>query len=128
MHPRNAGLEEPFLQLMPDYLEGMTLRGLGGDMRRPRCTAARSSCCEAEHVAARPISLELHVERVARHGAGALSHARFSELLAADATPEEIVVTFLAMLELYKRGAVDLVQDRLFGDIEVLDVTDEDVD
>ena len=28
MHPRQAGLEPQFLGLMPDYLEGITLRGL----------------------------------------------------------------------------------------------------
>lgn len=126
MLPRNAALEERFLQLMPDYLEGVTLRTLAvtcADLMSRR----EVFLLEAEHVAARPISLELHVDRVADM-VRARYRTRFSELLAADATPQEIVVTFLALLELYKRGAVDLVQDRLFGDIEVLDVTDEDVD
>jgi segregation and condensation protein A len=32
----------------------------------------------------------------------------------------EVVVRFLAVLELYKRGMVDLDQPRTFGDIEVV--------
>ena len=63
MHPRQAGLEEPFLKLMPDYLEGITLRGLGvvcADLLAKR----EVFLLEAEHVASMPISLELHVRYV----------------------------------------------------------------
>jgi segregation and condensation protein A len=126
MLPRNAALEERFLALMPDYLEGVTLRTIAvtcADLMSRR----EVFLLEAEHVAARPISLELHVDRVADM-VRSRGRTRLSELLAADATPSDLVVTFLALLELYKRGAVDLVQDRIFGDIEVLDVSDEDVD
>ena len=126
MRPRNAPLEERFLTLMPDYLEGLTLRTLA-----VTCAEMMSRrevfLLEAEHVAAKPISLELHVDRVSDL-VSSRGRTRFSELVAGDATPQEIVVTFLAILELYKRGLVDLVQDRLFGDIEVVDVSTEDVD
>ena len=126
MRPRNAALEERFLVLMPDYLEGLTLHTLA-----VTCAALMSRrevfLLEAEHVAARPISLELHVDRVSEVIAQR-GRTRFSELVAADATSQEIVVTFLAILELYKRGRVDLVQDRIFGDIEVVDVSEQDVD
>jgi len=117
MHPRAAGLEEPFLALMPDYLEGITLRGLavlcaGLDERR------EVFLLQAEHVAAMPIPLELHMESVRRsvNGRGTV---RFSELVEAGASNEILVVTFLAILELYKRGFVDVTQDALFGDIVV---------
>jgi segregation and condensation protein A len=126
MHPRNAALEERFLTLMPDYLEGLTLRTLA-----VTCAELMSRrevfLLEAEHVAARPISLELHIDRV-NDAISMLGRTRFSELVASDATSEEIVVTFLAILELYKRGRVDLVQDLIFGDIEVVDVSRQDVD
>ena len=126
MRPRNAALEDRFLSLMPDYLEGHTLRTLA-----VTCAGLMSRrevfLLEAEHVAAKPISLELHVDRVSDI-ISARGRTRFSELIASDATPQELVVTFLAILELYKRGRVDLVQDRLFGDIEVVDVSTEDVD
>ncbi|MBW6467772.1 MAG: segregation/condensation protein A [Coriobacteriia bacterium] len=117
MHPRQAGLEEPFVGLMPDYLEGLTLRGLAvicADLLHKR----EVFLLQAEHVAAAPISLELHTESVSRTLARA-GTVRFSELLGADPTPEVLVVTFLAILELYKRGRVQLRQDELFDDIVV---------
>jgi segregation and condensation protein A len=117
MHARAAGLEEPFLELMPDYLEGMTLRGLailcaGLDEKR------EVFLLQAEHVASMPIPLELHMESVRRSVRNG-GKVRFSELIEAGATSEIIVVTFLAILELYKRGLVDVSQDALFGDIVV---------
>lgn len=117
MHPRQAGLEEPFVGLMPDYLEGLTLRGLAvicADLLHRR----EVFLLQAEHVAAAPISLELHTESVSRTLARSGSVC-FTELLGDDPTPEIIVVTFLAILELYKRGRVHLSQDRLFDDIVV---------
>ncbi len=123
MHARQAGLEERFLKLMPDFLEGITLRSLGvicADLMVRR----EVFLLEAEHVASMPISLELHV----RHIAGLLAARRrrlFSELVAAGADAEEVVVTFLAILELYKRGEVDLRQDALFGEIEITSVEED---
>jgi segregation and condensation protein A len=118
MHARAAGLEEPFLKLMPDYLEGLTLRALGvicADLEHRR----EVFLLQAEHIAAAPISLELHVEGVSRT-LSKRKRAMFSELISAGARTEEMVVTFLAILELYKRGLVSLRQDANFGDIEIV--------
>jgi segregation and condensation protein A len=117
MHPRQAGLEPEFLKLMPDFLEGVTLHGLAvicADLEHRR----EVFLLQAEHVASKPISLELHAEAVFRR----LSNAKempFSELIGEDPTPEMVVVTLLAILELFKRGSADLRQDELFGDIIV---------
>jgi len=124
MHPRQAGLETEFLGLMPDYLEGLTLRGLAvicADLMRKRDVFL----LEAEHVASMPISLELHAESVRRRLQRDGS-ARFSELLGEDASPEIVVVTLLAILELYKRGFADVVQDGLFGDIVITHLSAEE--
>jgi segregation and condensation protein A len=43
----------------------------------------------------------------------------FSELLDGDERAETLVATFLAILELCKRGMVTLSQARVFGEIEV---------
>lgn len=118
MHPRQAGLEGPFVGLMPDYLEGLTLRGLAvicADLVHRR----EVFLLQAEHVAAAPISLELHTESVSRALARS-GKVCFSELLGMDPSPEVLVVTFLAILELYKRGRVELRQDELFDDIVVI--------
>jgi segregation and condensation protein A len=119
MHPRAAGLEEPFLRLMPDYLEGVTLRGLAvicADLEHGR----EIFLLEAEHVAAMPISLELHMESV-RRSVRDKGRIRFGDLMPAGAPPEVVVVTFLAILELYKLGALDVRQDEVFGEIEILE-------
>lgn len=123
MHPRAAGLEEPFLALMPDFLEGVTLRQIA--LICAELEARRDLfLLEAEHVAARPISLEEHVDMVEmRLRAG--GRVSFSELLCAGAAAEEIVVTFLAILELYKRGVAELRQEAPFGEIEVVAVEGE---
>lgn len=117
MHARAAGIEEPFLRLMPDYLEGITLRGLAvlcADLD----TRREIFLLQAEHVASMAVPLELHMESV-RRSVRTHKTVRFSELVAAGASLEIIVVTFLAILELYKRGVVDVTQDAVFGDIIV---------
>jgi segregation and condensation protein A len=119
MHPRGAGLEEPFLRLMPDYLEDITLRGLAvmcADLDHRR----EVFLLQAEHVASMPLSVELHMEGVRRSVRGK-GRVRFSELVAAGATAEIVVVTLLAILELYKRGVIDVRQEALFGDIEIVE-------
>jgi segregation and condensation protein A len=108
---------------MPDYLEGVTLHGLAvvcADLVHKR----EVFLLEAEHVAAAPISLELHVEGVARL-LRAGRRATFRELVNDGASVEELVVTFLAILELYKRGLVRLVQDVPFADIEIVGTGDQ---
>jgi segregation and condensation protein A len=50
---------------------------------------------------------------------GAAEHAHFRELLGEEPTRIEIVVTFLALLELVKRYRVSAKQDGLFTDIEI---------
>jgi len=117
MHARAAGIEEPFLALMPDFLEGVTLRGLAvlcADLESRR----EIFLLAAEHIASMPVPLELHMESVRRSIRGGKS-VRLSELVAAGASNEILVVTFLAILELYKRGVLDLKQDALFGDIVI---------
>ena len=124
MHPRQAGLEQEFLGLMPDYLEGLTLRGLAvicADLMHKR----EVFLLEAEHVASMPISLELHAESVRRRLQRDGS-ARFSDLLGDSPSPELVVVTLLAILELYKRGMADVAQDALFGDIVITHLTAEE--
>ena len=44
---------------------------------------------------------------------------RFSQLVNAETPTPIVVVTFLAVLELYKRSMVDLEQDEQFGDISI---------
>ena len=117
MHPRVAGPDPEFLGLMPDYLAGITLRGLAvicADLDGKRQTFL----LEAEHVAPHRMPLDLTVASVDRF---TMAHqtCTFRELLDGDATTEQLVVTFLAMLELAKRGSLTLSQDKIFGTIQI---------
>lgn len=117
MHPRVAGPDPEFLGLMPDYLAGITLRGLAvicADLDGKRQTFL----LEAEHVAPHRVPLDLTVASVDRF---TMAHqtCTFRELLDGDATTEQLIVTFLAMLELAKRGSLTLSQDEIFGTIQI---------
>lgn len=117
MHPRVAGPDPEFLGLMPDYLAGITLRGLAvicADLDGKRQTFL----LEAEHVAPHRVPLDLTVASVDRF---TMAHqtCTFRELLDGDATTDQLVVTFLAMLELAKRGSLTLSQDEIFGTIQI---------
>lgn len=117
MHPRLAGPDPEFLNLMPDYLAGITLRGLAvicADLDGRRETFL----LEAEHVAPHRVPLELTVASVDRVTMS-LPRTTFRELLDGEATTEQIVATFLAILELAKRGSVTLDQDENFGTITI---------
>ena len=119
MHARQAGLEPQFIGLVPDYLEGVTLHNLAvtcADIASRRDVFL----LEAEHIAAVPISMERHLESI-YHGMRQKRHVSFAELVGPDASAELIVVSLLAVLELYKRGVVSLAQEQACGDI-VLDL------
>lgn len=117
MLPRTAGPDPEFLGLMPNFLEGIPLRSLAvicADL-----TARRESfLLDAEHVAPRRLPIALTVAAVDR-----ITRARgtvtFTELLEGRRTPEAVVSTFLAMLELFKRGAITVRQSELFGEIDI---------
>ncbi|MGO5210910.1 segregation/condensation protein A [Olsenella umbonata] len=117
MEPRTAGPDPEFMGLMPDYLEGITLRSLAvicADLDSRR----QGFLLEAEHIAPKrlPIALTVaSVDRVTR----AHPLVSFSDLLDGDLRPETLVATFLAILELEKRGSVVLTQEHTFGEIDV---------
>lgn len=117
MVPRTAGPDPEFLGLMPDFLEGITLRSLAvicADLDSRRDAAL----LEAEHVAPRRLPIALTVASVNRM---TRSHplTTFSELLDGQDEPQIVVATFLAVLELYKRGAIRVTQSRAFGEIDI---------
>ena len=102
---------------MPDYLKGTTLHGLAvicADIAARRDTFL----LEAEHIAAVPISMEKHVEGIYRSMRRRES-CTFSQLVGDAPTPELVVVTFLAILELYKRGVIRICQDAAFAEIQL---------
>lgn len=117
MFPRSVGPDPDFLNLMPDYLEGITLRSLAvicADIDSKRETFL----LEAEHVAPKRLPVALTVASVDRL-TRSKGKVTFSELLDGQDTPEIVVANFLAVLELFKRGLVRVQQDVIFGEIEI---------
>ena len=117
MFPCSVGPDPDFLNLMPDYLEGITLRSLAvicADIDSKRETFL----LEAEHVAPKRLPVALTVASVDRL-TRSKGKVTFSELLDGQDTPEIVVANFLAVLELFKRGLVRVQQDIIFGEIEI---------
>lgn len=117
MEPRTAGPDPEFLGLMPDFLEGITLRSLAvicADLDSRRQTVL----LEAEHVAPRRLPIALTVASVDR-----MTRSRplltFSDLLDGQSSAEVVVATFLAVLELFKRGSIQVTQSEVFGEIDI---------
>ncbi|HYT29522.1 MAG TPA: ScpA family protein [Actinomycetota bacterium] len=115
MIPRTAGPPQELAHLYPDVLEKVSTEDL---VRAAARLLAAPPPVDLSHVAPILISLSDAMasveERMTRVG-----EARFRDLL--DDCPERIhiVVRFLALLELYRQGKVELSQAELFGEIEV---------
>ena len=117
MFARSVGPDPDFLNLMPDYLEGITLRSLAvicADIDSKRETFL----LEAEHVAPKRLPVALTVASVDRL-TRSKGKVTFSELLDGQDTTAIVVANFLAVLELFKRGLVRVQQDVIFGEIEI---------
>ena len=110
MHPRPFG---------PDacFLKDVTMDGLA--LLAARAFARRDVfLLESEHIAAKPIPVEVHVRAIHQRIQNKKT-LRFSELVDERTPVPVVVVTFLAVLELYKRAMVKIEQAELFGDIDI---------
>lgn len=117
MHARPFGPDDEFTKAMPDFLRDVPLESLGF-LAAGAFARREAVLLESEHIAAKPIPVEVHV-RALHARIKNRKQMRFSELVSADTPTPVVVVTFLAVLELYKRSMVRLEQDELFGDIEI---------
>ena len=125
-YPRQTGADERFAGVMPDLLEGVSPMRLKKAFERVAAPKAPVSI-DLFHVAPIRASVadalaELMVELPSRGG------CTFRELVSGISDRIEIVVRFLAILELFKQGRVDLEQATRFGDIQVTWLTDHDED
>ncbi len=117
MHGRPFGPDARFLGLMPDFLRGTTLDDLAA-VAVAALARREVFLLESEHIAAKPIPVEVYVrsihERISRE-----KHLMFSQLVSNARETTVVVVSFLAILELYKRRMVDVRQEESFGDISI---------
>jgi segregation and condensation protein A len=117
-YPRTAGLEDRFLGIAPDLLEG-----IGPDDLRAawvRATAPKPApTVDLSHVGAIRASVTGAVEELIDE-LPRVGRITFRDLTSSFVDRIEVVVRFLAVLELFKQGLVDLDQPRSFGDIEIV--------
>lgn len=117
-YPRRSGPDERFADLMPDMLEGVT------PVRLQRAFLRASQPKP-------PLIIDLyHIAPIRASVAEALMEmletlpklgkVTFKQITEAIHDRIEVVVRFLAILELFKQGRISLEQTDRFGDIEVL--------
>lgn len=116
-YPRVAGVEEKFLSLAPDLLEGIDVDDL------------HAACVRALTPKPEPILDLYHISPVTASVSDAVIElvdelpnagiVKFRDLTSGLVDRIDIVVRFLAILELFKQGLVDIVQMRAFGEIEL---------
>lgn len=115
--PRSVGPDERFAELMPDLLAGTSLRRFQSAAIRA-LTPRPTELVDLFHV--NPIRITVAdavaalVDELPRRGT-----VSFRTLTAGLGERIEVIVQFLAVLELFKQGAVDLDQPERFGDLTV---------
>ena len=112
---REAGPPPEFAHLYPDVLEMVQaedLARMAAEVLRP------PPMLDLSHVTPIRYTMAEAVEAV-RDQLERVGQARFRDLVADCDERIQIVVRFLALLELYREGKVDLAQAETFGEIEV---------
>jgi segregation and condensation protein A len=115
--PRIAGPEEPFRSLVPDPLERVKLAALR-DAARRSLAPKPEQIVDTDHIAPIRVSVAEAVTTVLDRIPQ--DHPVTFRELAADAESRlEVIVRFLAVLELFKQGIVDLEQLENFATLTV---------
>ncbi len=115
--PRTAGLDLDFVVNAPDLLEGVTPDQLAEAFLR--ATAERPvPVVDLYHVTVDTVTVADTVAALSRR-LPRLGSSTFRALTGHLGSRMEIIVSFLALLELCKQGRVSLEQGHTFGDLEV---------
>lgn len=116
--PRTAGLEPHLLGLAPDLLAGVTPERLHTAYLRAT-TPRVPPTVDLDHVAPVRVSVGEAVDELALFLPGA-GRRTFRQLTQGLPTRLDVIVRFLAVLELYKQGLVELEQAMSFGELAVV--------
>jgi segregation and condensation protein A len=115
--PRTVGPEEPYRWMVPDPLERVKPDALRAAALRAMA-APPVVVVDIDHVAPVRASVREAVESVLRL-LPASEPMSFRALVSGAPHRLEVIVRFLAVLELYKQGVVDLLQFTNFGELTV---------
>jgi segregation and condensation protein A len=115
--PRRGVLEEPYASLVPDLLAGVTASTLR-DAAVRALTPKPAPRVDLDHVAPIRMSVADVVTELLSElpGRGWVSFRRLAQ---AAGSRLAVIVRFLAVLELYKQGALQLEQASTFGELRV---------
>jgi segregation and condensation protein A len=124
--PRIVGPDERFADVVPDMLEGTSLTRLA-NAAIAALTPRPVPTVDLYHVAAVTTTVADVVGELLQQlpGRGRLT---FRELTADLGDRLEVIIRFLAVLELFKQGVVELDQPERFGDIHIEWCADGSVD
>jgi segregation and condensation protein A len=115
-HPRDAGPPSELAHLYPDVMEQVRakdLAALAAAVLRPPPALDLSHVTPIRHTIAEAVeAVRGHLDRLR-------GQASFRALVADCEERIQVVVRFLALLELYREGEVDLAQAATFGEIDV---------
>jgi segregation and condensation protein A len=115
--PRAVGADERFVDVMPDLLEGTSVRSLQRAAIRA-LTPRPVPVVDLFHVNTIKVTVADAVAELLDE-LPRVGRISFRRLTADLADRIEVIVRFLAVLELFKQGVVDVDQPERFGDIEV---------
>lgn len=123
--PRRAGLEDQFLSLTPDLMAGVTPDKLRDAFMRA-VTPKPLARVLLDHIAPIRASVQDAVEELYDElpRVGVITFRRLTQELVERL---EVIVRFLAVLELYKEGLVDLGQEGNFAELTITWLGDEAV-
>lgn len=115
---RNAPLPEEFRSVQPDHLANTTLNEF--------CVSAahvfakeQMQLLRSSHIAKKRISLA-HVTDMLIHALKQKKEVTFSEALQDDHSVENVVVHFLALLDIVRQGKAQVAQKKAFCDISIV--------
>lgn len=115
--PRQFGLEDPFLALTPDPLAAMTAQKLRRAFLR-LVSEKPTPSLTLDHVSISKASVNDAIEALV-YDLPRSGPRSFRQLTDGLTERIEVVVYFLAVLELFKQGLIDVEQTDCFGDINV---------
>lgn len=128
--PHIGGLDEPYSSMVPDLLVGITKEKLVKSLDRLVDNEAEQEV-DTSHLPPHHVSISQAARHVIRRIAF-LGHCSFEELMAYAEERIEIVVGFLAILELYRQNRLELSQLDSFGQIDIVwkdeHLSDEEVE
>ncbi len=110
-------VEEDFSYAYPDTFEGVSVEGLTQALVTVLLAGAETRV-DVSHITPIDVSLEDYISKT-RNLLKRKGKVRFSDMISGCSRKIEIIVTFLALLELYKKSEISLAQRNIFGDIIV---------